>query len=251
MYGVLSKQNVFILGGLILGVIVLYALIGVSADWMAESLSDETETRYFGDLGAKQGWKKDPSTDDQKRAQRVFDKLLHGSASLRKLKYHLYFMADRSANAFAMPGGTVAVTEGLLGMVKGDVGLAMVIGHEFGHQQHRDSLKSMGRSLIIGGALALFAGDPNFLVRLAAGLADKSHSRSQESDADAYGIKMVYRAYGTTKGALEFFEKISSDPASKESKMLSILSTHPYTPDRITKLKKLAKELEERKKKAK
>jgi Zn-dependent protease with chaperone function len=124
----------------------------------------------------------------------------------------------------------------------------MVIGHELGHQQHRHSLKAIGRNLLYAGALMLVFGDDyGAFFDVALDLADLAHSREQELEADAYGLRLVHRRYGHTKGSLEFFEKLAENAATRGSKLASMLSTHPYTPERLERLKRLAKKLEARK----
>lgn len=222
-----------------------YKLIGVAADALAERIPDKLESDLFGSVGGRQsGWGV-AETPEQKRAQGIFDKL-KATKGIRELEYRLHFIKDDTPNAFAMPGGSLAVTDGLLKMVEGEIGLATVIGHEFGHQQYRHSLKMMGRSLLIGGILMFVIGDTGFLMGLALDMAEKSHSRAQEMEADAYGIKMVHKIYGTTKGSLEFFEKIDDKKNAAGDKVLAMLSTHPYTPERIEALKRIAKGLETR-----
>ena len=222
-----------------------YQLIGYAAGYLAEKVPDKVEADWFGGLSKQnKNWSAEPKTNDQKRAAKILAKL-KDTKGLRDLPVNLAFLPDKEPNAFAMPGGTIGVTDGLLKMVRTEIGLATVIGHEFGHHQHRHSLKMMGRSLLLAGVLMIiFGGDHGFILSSVLGLAEKSHSRNDEYDADAFGIRMVYKAYESTKGADEFFIKLEMDPKSKDSKALNFLSTHPYTPDRIEKLRAMMKKLE-------
>jgi Zn-dependent protease with chaperone function len=239
-----ARTAVIVILLVIAGVLIAYQLIGVAADWAADSISDKTESQLFASFGKGQkGWRKDPADDRDRRVAAIFQRLVQAKG-MRELDYQLYFLPDKEPNAFALPGGTVGVTKGLLDLVQGDVGLAMVIGHELGHQQHRDSLRHMGRSLIMSTILMVAVGDPGFLVGTVVGLAEKSHSRKQELAADDYGIRLVHRLYGTTEGTLEFFTKIQSKSALPGGRMLGMLSTHPLTPDRIERLKQISMELE-------
>lgn len=232
---------------MLLGVAVMvggYMLLGVAADTMAEGVSDGFETDLFASLGAKQkDWRDEARSPAEKKAAKVFDKLAKAEG-LRQLAYKLYFADEKQPNAFALPGGSVGVTQGLLSLVETDIGLACVLGHEIGHQQYRHSLKAMGRALVFAGVVKMLLGGDDVAIGLALDLANRAHSRKQELDADAYGVTLVHDVYGTTKGAFEFFTKIEKDPATKTSKLASMLSTHPYTPDRIARMKKLAAKLE-------
>lgn len=241
-----SVALVVILGLLLVAVVFGgYQLVGVTADYLAEKVPDQLEVDLFSHLATKKtGWTTEPQTSEQRRAAKIFTRLAQVK-TLRKLDYKLFFSPDKAANAFAMPGGTIAVTAGLLSAVKGDTGLAMVLAHEFGHQQHRHSLRMLGRSLIFGSVLLMVAGDAGFLTGAALDLAQKSHSRSQELEADTYGLKMVFSVYGTTSGALEFFQNLAKEQqANASSPLLAMLSTHPYTPERIERLKALEQRLQ-------
>lgn len=223
-----------------------YKLVGYAANHLAEKVPDKVEAEWFSKLSAKSdsNGSTEPKTNDQKRAMKVFTKLKE-SKGLRELPYNLVFLPDAEPNAYALPGGTIAVSEGLLKMVHTEIGLATVLGHEFGHHQYRHSLKMMGRSLLVAGILMVtLGGDHGFILNSVLGLAENSHSRTDEYDADAFGIRMVFQAYNSTKDADEFFIKLEQDPDNIDLKALNFLSTHPYTPDRIEKLRAMMEQLE-------
>ncbi len=231
---------IFIVGILVILAVVFgaYKLIGYAADSLAAKVPDKIEAEWFGGLvGKKSEWSSEPKTNDQKRALEIFTKLKKAKG-LRDLRFTISFIPDNTPNAFAMPGGSIAITDGLLKMVRTEIGVATVIGHEFGHHQYRHSLKMMGRSILLAGIMMfVMGGDHGFILNAVLDLAEKSHSRNDEFDADAYGLKLVHKTFKTVKGADEFFVKLEMDPLTKSSKALNILSTHPYTPDRIKRLR--------------
>ncbi len=97
----------------------------------------------------------------------------------------------------------------------------------------------MGRGVIIGiGSLILFGGDPGVFFGIANGLAENSYGHDQEFQADEYGIHLVREVFHRTDGALEFFQKMESSDLGS-SQMVSLLSSHPYSKDRIERLKKI------------
>jgi Zn-dependent protease with chaperone function len=238
-------QLVVIIGLVIALIYVAYLLVGVAADSVADRLPDQWEADTFGNLAAKQpGWRDTATTTGERTAAGAFKKLI-SAPDLRRLRYRLYFMDEPLPNAFSLPGGAVGVTQGLLKLVETEIGLAMVLGHELGHQQFRHSLKAMGRSLVTGVVISLaIGGDAGSFVGAGLGLAERAHSRDQERQADEYGLRLVYRLYGTTKGALEFFNKLEAKAETHDNKWLSMLSTHPYTPDRIEAMTRLSATLE-------
>ena len=224
----------------------MYAAIGIAVNYTSDKIADETEARLFSSIsiamletGARSNLVKTP---EFLRAEQIFSHLLE-QPELRQLNYKLYYDAEPLPNAFAAPGGGVSVTAGLLKMVKSEVGLAMVLAHELGHHQARHALRSIGRGLALTVVMTIFFGNDNALVSQLLGLAEASHSRSQERVADAMGLKMVYRTLGTTAGAFEFFEELDKKKSIGDSKFLRLLSSHPYTPDRIAALRLLERNL--------
>ena len=103
-------------------------------------------------------------------------------------------------NAFALPGGYVYVTRGILAHLGSEAELAGVLGHEIGHVTARHSVNGMSRELAIGlGAavgLALLDVDEagQELASLGLGLMFLKFSRSQEQQADQLGVRYVHRA---------------------------------------------------------
>ena len=222
-------------------VIILYLLVGVVVNFASKRISDESEARLFAGFSKKiDALKKaeELKQPDFLVAQTLFDQLT-SQPGLRKLNYQLTFEDDPIPNAFAFPGGSVSITSGLLKIVPGKTGLAMVLAHELGHHQGRHALRGVGRSIAMSLVVGLIFGSDNTFITSALSLAEASHSRSQEHAADAWGLKLVYSTLGTTDGAYEFFENIVKNPERNDSKFARILSSHPYTPDRISALRVL------------
>ena len=227
---------VVILGGLYLG-------LGICADLAVDLVPPRTEAQWFS-------WAEElveptlPVPDD---LQVIFNQLVRDS-ELDDFPYRLVFIASEDINAFAMPGGLIAVTQGLYENVRTPQGRAMVMGHEIGHVQHRHGLQRIGRSILLAGALSLCGGDVTSVLKRSQFLADLQFSRSQETDSDDYGLRLVHRVFGTTDGSLEFFEKLESlnleGSETIQGQLGTFLRTHPQTSDRLRDLRELSKELE-------
>jgi len=218
----------------------VYVLLGWTAAAVATHVPAGWETRWFGWAPDALELHEQPAAD----VQALFDHLLEDS-TLLDFPYRLYVIDDDEPNAFAIPGGTVAVTRGLLEIVQGETGRALVLAHELGHLQLRHGLQRLGRVLLLQLTLAGVGVDSNALVKNSFGLADLSHSRGQERAADAFGLELVYRRLGTTAGALEFFEKLGEiEDASPLPRTGSFLRTHPLSADRIDDLRTRAAALE-------
>jgi len=158
-------------------------------------------------------------------------------------------------NAFALPGGFVYVTRGLVAYAGSEAELAGVIGHEIGHVTGRHSKARQTGSFISG--LAIFAGallsdTVRDLVslgvpQLAAGLVLTKYSRGQELDADERGIRYATQAGYNPYGIGGFFETLQSlEESSDRKKLPGWISTHPQVDDRIERSNRWAAESLER-----
>jgi predicted Zn-dependent protease len=147
-------------------------------------------------------------------------------------------------NAFAVPGGRIVITRGLLESVSSESELAFVLGHEIGHFKQRDHLRGLGRGLALGIAISALdlggAGGALDLVSGATGIAGRHFDRSQESGADEIGLELVWREYGHVSGALKFFDRFPRPTGSLEKQFQSYLATHPVHSDRIASLRGMA-----------
>ncbi|NCF16391.1 MAG: M48 family metalloprotease, partial [Gammaproteobacteria bacterium] len=144
------------------------------------------------------------------------------------------------ANAMALPGGLIIVTQGLLDQVESENELAFVLGHELGHFKNRDHLRALGRGIVLSLFFSVATGnDVSNLSIKVTDLALRGFSREQESEADEFGLALVYTHYGHVDEASRLFERWDEDDRSLFD-VVSYLSTHPATADRIVELEELA-----------
>lgn len=153
---------------------------------------------------------------------------------------------DDGVNAFALPGGTIVLLDGMVAHVgKDDEMLLAVLAHEVGHQESRHMTRSLFRAL--GGvALAgLLWGDYSSVASNAAVLFGQlSYSRDDELAADDFAIAALGRA-GVSPGALaRFFWDVESK--ERGAKAPSWASTHPDAGERAERATKAADAYEER-----
>lgn len=149
-------------------------------------------------------------------------------------------------NAFALPGGYVYVTRGLLALAGSEAELAGVLGHEIGHVTARHGARQHGRSVIVGlGAAILGAaiGDRGAaeLLNRGSGLVLRSYSREQEFEADGLGLRYMARAGYDPEAMASFLERLRAKAAfdaeaqggGADPDGFSLASTHPRTVDRV------------------
>ena len=171
------------------------------------------------------------------------------SKAERKLPYEFYLVNSSQINAFALPGGPVMVTRGLVLKLNSESELANVLAHELGHinaRHHARFLeKQFGLSLLLNiGALLL--GDKPYAQALlqfgeiGAGLLTLKFSRDQEREADRYGLVYAYRAGYDPMGMIRVFELFKSMERSRPPEWLS---THPLPETRIVEARKIIENL--------
>ena len=161
-------------------------------------------------------------------------------------QFHLVDMVE--PNAFALPGGYIYVTRGLLTLVNSEDELAGVVGHEIGHVAAKHSVQKISRQGPFALVTNLVAGITGLVSPLvgniiggvgefAQSLVFAPYSRGQETEADRIGQDIASRA-GWDPAALSTFLKtlereveLMKDGPRKPS----FFDSHPATPDRIAK----------------
>lgn len=156
------------------------------------------------------------------------------------LPYAFKVLDTPVVNAFAVPGGYVYFTRGILANLNSEAELAGVMGHELGHITARHSAQQYSRAqmtqLALGGAMMfsqrLRALEP--LARMGVGLLFLSYSRDNEREADDLGVAYSSQAgYDATRMALFFQTLQRMKPTSDKSGLPEWFSTHPDPEDRI------------------
>ena len=144
------------------------------------------------------------------------------------------------ANAIALPGGTMVITDQLIGEAKSDDEIAGVLGHEIGHVELRHSLRQIYRVLGIGFMIAVIGGDSSQLVEdviaQAAVLESLSYSRKFETESDFRSAQLMVALGRDPYAFVELLKRITKDKGKKSN--TGWLSTHPGTFDRAATVKK-------------
>ena len=148
-------------------------------------------------------------------------------------------------NAFALPDGTLVITDELVALADDRDAILGVLAHEIGHVEHQHSLRQLYRAAGVTGLIFLIGGDigagiEDILIQGAA-LTSLTYSRGMETDADRYSVELMYRA-GRDHAAIARFFELLRDHFHDNSES-DFLSSHPATPERIEETRRYAEEL--------
>ncbi len=146
-----------------------------------------------------------------------------------------------TVNAFALPGGHIFVYSGILQKMEHYNELVALLSHEISHVTHQHSLKSLGRSaatsIFISGLFGDISGISAGILDQANQLKQLRYSRELETEADLEGVNFMIRYKVSPIGMLTLM-KILGEESKSDSELLSYLSTHPGTKERLMTLKK-------------
>ena len=148
-------------------------------------------------------------------------------------------------NAFALPGGPIYVTRGLLALVVDEDDLAGVLGHEISHVTERHSARQEQRAILPGiltlpgRLLGVFSPGLGAVVaapfEIAGEITLARYSRSQEADADRLGVELAARSGYDPRALARILERLEKDATRLTGKdhRPSFFDDHPDTPTRV------------------
>jgi len=186
--------------------------------------------------------------DDVKVQQYVNDlgqrmvKISHRS----NLKFEIKVMDSPVVNAFAVPGGYLYITRGILAYLNDEAELAGVMGHEIGHVTARHSAKQQSKAQLaqIGMAAGsvLIEGFDQYagLAGSAVGLLFLKFGRDDERQSDQLGVEYSTKVGYDAHQMADFFHVLDELSGGNNGGLPDFLSTHPNPADRVTTVEKLA-----------
>jgi len=165
-----------------------------------------------------------------------------------------FFLADSpEPNAFALPGGYVYVTRGILPLVQTEDELAGIMAHEIIHVTQRHSVKQMQKGLLTGiltvpGKLintvtgTKVGNIINAPIEFSGKAFTAQYSRGHESEADEFGIQLMASAGYKPEALADALERLSKvvELLTNKAEKNNYFSDHPYTPKRVAYIRKNA-----------
>lgn len=192
---------------------------------------------------------KDPQINAM--VDRVGQKIVNQTEAGRTpYKFDFHVLADQNTiNAFALPGGQIFITMGLLKLLKTEDELAGVLGHEIGHVVGRHSSEQMAKNELTQGlisATSIATYDPNnpnmqaAIAQYVGNIINMKYGREDEIEADRFGVKYLFETGYKPEAQIEVMEILKE--ASGGQRQPEFLSTHPNPENRIGEIQKYIEE---------
>jgi predicted Zn-dependent protease len=167
-----------------------------------------------------------------------------GAVSDRALPYEFVIINSSVPNAWALPGGKIAINRGLLVELNSEAELAAVLGHEIVHAAARHGALSMQRGMLLQGALAIAQAasrnrDYSDLAVGAAGLGAQlihtRYGREAELEADAYGMQYMSRAGYEPNAAVDLQQTFVRLAEGRDNRgwLGGLFASHPPSAERV------------------
>ncbi len=177
-----------------------------------------------------------PTTLTPPRQQELQEQLKSLCATTQECpSYELLFRNSKTigANAFALPGNKLIITDQLIEKSKHDEEIIAVLAHELGHVQHKHIVRMMLQSIGSGVVLVMITGDISNYSDLAAGLPalllQQGYSRDMENEADRFALNALLKANISPQRFADILIRI--DPDSNAT--TTLFSSHPDTKERV------------------
>ena len=170
-------------------------------------------------------------------------------------RYVIHIVNDSTTNAYALPGGYVAIHSGLILKAGSAEELLGVLAHEISHVEERHGTRSLiGNAGIYLVASAVFGDVSGLLAAVGSAapmLLSQQYSRHFETDADEKGVMLLKRAHINPAGLPRFFERMMAEEKAALEKIenkqareaykhaMGLLSTHPASEKRMAHLREL------------
>ncbi len=165
------------------------------------------------------------------------------AVSDRKLPYKFKVLNNSVPNAWALPGGKIAINRGLLMYLHNEAELAAVLGHEIVHAAAKHAVRQMSRGMLLQTAVVAttvttqgesYGGLAQLGTGLGAQLLSTKYGRDAERESDHYGMIYMSRAGYDPQGAVELqrtFVKLSE--GKNQSGLSALFASHPASQERV------------------
>lgn len=187
---------------------------------------------------------------DFRKLQKVFGNTVKFKKR-KRIPINIFLIASQEINAFAVAGGSVWVTSGLMNFIETDDELAGIIGHEISHIDYKHCQKSIQAYI----SLLKKTDDEEIadLGQTLLSILNVPYSQEQETEADYYAVQLSHKAGYDPKRYADFFERLEMkyrlDQGRKElhPDVDKLMNSHPMNLDRAANVRKNAEKLHSQK----
>ncbi len=162
----------------------------------------------------------------------------------KKIRFAFFVYCDNSPNAFAAPGGFIFVSSALLSLYDNDSDMtAFVVAHEMGHVVRRHAVNRLINAAAVSAATKFLPAQGKLAAMLkntGVKFFQSAYSRSQELEADTFGVKLMKAGGYDCKKAIDALEKLAQFQNEKGATATNeYFSSHPQTAERIETIRQL------------
>lgn len=232
-------------------VLVLFALIGAATKWgiplLAERIARSIPPALAYDLGRGtlaifDNTIMKPSQLPVARRGELDLAFAEMAKHYPALPLTLNFRRGLGPNAFALPDGTVVVTDELVELAKNDEEILSVVAHEIGHVHHRHSLRMALESSTVLLLASAYLGDVTQLTTMSAALpgvyAQAHYSRTHETEADTFALEYLRANKISPQRFADILRALSKAAGPDPKHGFQYLASHPPTPERIQRFER-------------
>jgi predicted Zn-dependent protease len=175
----------------------------------------------------------DPDPQVREFVSQVGSRIVQNTvASQTPYEYQFHVLADpQTVNAFALPGGPIFITRGLLSRLHNEAQLAGILGHEVGHVIGRHSAERIAKDQLMQsliGAVGMASDDPyaaQQMAALVANMVQMKYGREDEMQSDSLGVHLIVDAGYDPRELITVMEIL--EEASGGQQQPEFMSTHP------------------------
>ena len=203
------------------------------------------------DMAQQFGGEVDPNHPVSRYVEEIGQRVVRQSAAGKgPYKYDFHLLADpETINAFALPGGQVSITVGLLKRLTNEAELAGVLGHEVGHVVGRHSAEQLSKQRFaqtLVGAVGVASFDPNnprstvqnaAIAQAVSQMVNMKFGREDELEADALGVKLMKQGGYDPRGMAELMQVLAQ--AGGGGRTPEFFSTHPNPENRLARINEM------------
>lgn len=213
-----------------------------AAERIADHMPQETEHRFgerlFHAADEHGGWLQPSEVDEDTQAQvRAAFAELHREQPFDRY-YDLQFRAwPFGPNAFALPGGTIVITDDMIELAESMDEIMAVLAHEAGHVERHHTTRQILQDSALTVAVATVTGDAATLSAAVAGvptlLARMKNSRAFESEADEFAFTLLKQKGISPEAFASIMQRMEGEHKGASERGWGFLASHPLTDDRI------------------